>query len=126
MATNTTVLIVSAAVAVLLLVGMAAVVMYQTRTRKRPVNGDMTPAQAKENVRRVRYQESLADVYAVKAHALETEVDIKSARAWRLQRQAAVYRSEEATSRVRLNEQKNRGDQLYGAPPTAERPRFAV
>jgi hypothetical protein len=107
MATNTTVLIIGAAVAALLLAGMLAGVVYKTRTRKRHVNGETIRDQAEENARHVRYQESLADVYAVKAHALEVEVDIKTARAWRLQRQAAVYRSEAATSRARLNEQTN-------------------
>ncbi len=125
MATNTTVLIVGVALATLLLAGMLAGVVYKTRTRERHVNGETIGDQADENARHVRYQESLADVYAVKAHALEVEVDIKTARACRLQRQAAVCRSEAATSRVRLNEQTNRADQLYAAPPTAETPRLA-
>ena len=126
MATNTTVLIVAAAVAVLLLVVMAAVVVYKTRTSQRHVKGDTIRDQAEKNALRIRHQEALADEYAVKAHAAQVEVDIKTARAWRLQRQAAVYRSEAITSRVRLNEQINPGDQLYAAPPpTAETPRLA-
>jgi hypothetical protein len=76
MATNTTVLIVSAAVAALLLAGMLAVVVYKTRTRQRHVKGETIRDQAEENARHARYQEALADVYAVKAHALEVEVDI--------------------------------------------------
>jgi len=64
-------------------------------------------------------------VYAVKAHALEVEVDIKTARALRLQRQAAVYRSEAATTRGQRNEQSNRADQLYAAAQTSETPRLA-
>jgi hypothetical protein len=125
MTTNTTVLIVGAALAALLLAGMLAGVVYKTRTRHRHVNGETIRDQADENARHVRYQESLADVYAVKAHALEVEVDIKTARAWRLQRQAAVYRNEAATSRARLNEQTSRADQLYAAPQAAEAPPLA-
>jgi hypothetical protein len=125
MATNTTVLLVSAVVAALLLAGMLAVVVYKTRTRQRQVKGETILDQAEENARHARYQEALADVYAVKAHALEVEVDIKSARALRLQRQAAVYRGEAATSRAQRNEQSNRMDQLYAAPQTAEPPRLA-
>jgi hypothetical protein len=61
MATNTTVLIVAAAVAALLLAGMLAGVVYKTRTRQRPVKGETIRDQAEENARQVRYQESLAD-----------------------------------------------------------------
>lgn len=104
MATNTIVLLVAAAIAALLLAGMLAVVVYKTRTRQRHVNGETIRDQAGENVRQARYQEALADVYAVKAHALEVEVDIKTARALRLQRQAAVCRSEAATSRAHREE----------------------
>ena len=125
MATNTTVLIVGTAFAVLLLAGMLAAVVYKTRTRQRHVKGETIRDQAAENARRARYQEALADVYAIKAHALEVEVDIKSARALRLLRQAAVYRSDAATSRAQRNEPSSRVDQLYAAPPTAETPRLA-
>ena len=118
-------MIVSAAVAALLLAGTLAVVVYKTRTRQRHVNGETIRDQAEENARHARYQEALADVYAVKAHALEVEVDIKSARALRLLRQAAVYRSDAATSRAQRNEPSSRVDQLYAAPPTAETPRLA-
>lgn len=104
MATNTTVLIFGAALAALLLAGMLAGVVYKTRTRERDINGGTIRDQAEENARHVRYQESLADVYAVKAHALEVEVDIKTARALRLQRQVAVCRREAATSRAHREE----------------------
>jgi hypothetical protein len=125
MATNTTVLIVGTAFAVLLLAGMLAVVVYKTRTRQRHVKGETIRDQAEEKARHARYQEALADVYAIKAHALEVEVDIKSARALRLQRQAAVYRGEAATSRTQRNEQISRVDQPYAAPQPAETPRLA-
>jgi hypothetical protein len=118
-------LIVSAAVAALLLAGMLAVVVYKTRTRQRHVNGETIRDQSEENAHHARYQEALADVYAVKAHALEVEVDIKTARALRLQRQAAVYRSEAATTRGQRNEQSSRAVQPYAAAQTSETPRLA-
>ena len=118
-------MIVSAAVAALLLAGMLAVVVYKTRTRQRHVNGETIRDQSEENAHHARYQEALADVYAVKAHALEVEVDIKTARALRLQRQAAVYRSEAATTRGPRNEQSGRVDQPYAAAQTSETPRLA-
>jgi YbbR domain-containing protein len=125
MAANTTVLIIVAAVAALLLAGMAAVVMYKTRTPQRHVKGDTIRDQAEENDRHVRYQESLADVYAVTAHAAQVEVDIKTARACRLQRQAAVHRGEAITSRAQLNEQSSRADKPRVAAHTSEIPRLA-
>jgi hypothetical protein len=47
MATNTTVLIVGTAFAVLLLAGMLAVVVYKTRTRQRHVKGETIRDQAR-------------------------------------------------------------------------------
>jgi hypothetical protein len=118
-------LIVSVAVAALLLAGMLALVVYKTRTRQRHVNGETIRDQFEEDAHHARYQEALADVYAVKAHALEVEVDIKTARALRLQRQAAVCRSEAATTRGQRNEQRSRADQPSPAAQTSETPRLA-
>ena len=124
MATNTTVLVIVAAVAALLFAGMLAGVVYKTRTRQRHVKGETIRDKAEENVRHVRHQEALADEYAVKAHAAQVEVDIKSARACRLQREAAAHRSEAATSRAQLNEQRSRADKLNAAAHTPEPPRL--
>src|SRR6202140_4819492 len=104
---------------------MLALVVYKTRTRQRHVNGETTRDQYEENAHHAWYQEALADVFAVKAHALEVEVDIKTARAFRLQRQAAVYRSEAATTRGQRTEQSSRADQLYAAAQTSGTPRLA-
>jgi Na+-translocating ferredoxin:NAD+ oxidoreductase RnfG subunit len=84
MATNTTVLIVVAAMSALLLAGMLAGVAYKTRTQQRHVKGETIRDQAEQNALQVRHQEALADESAVKAHAAQVEVDVKTARAWRV------------------------------------------
>jgi len=124
MATNTTVLIIVAALGALVLAGMLAGVMYKTRTSQRHVKGDTIRDQAEKNALRIRHQEALADEYAVKAHAAQVEVDIKTARACRLHRQAAVHRSEATISRAQLNEQSSRADKLKAAAHTSEMPRL--
>jgi hypothetical protein len=133
MATNTTVLIVVSAVAVFLLAGMLATVVYKTRTRQRHVKVEPIHNQAEENARHVRHQEArhvrhqeaLADEYAVKAHAAQVEVDIKTARACRLQREAVTHRSEATTVRNQLNEQSSRADKLNSTAHTPRTSRLA-
>jgi hypothetical protein len=123
--TTTTVLIPAVAVAALLLAGMLAVVVCETRARHRPVGGEAIRDQAEENARQVRRQEALADESAVKAHAAQVEVDIKSARACRMHRQAAIHRSEATTSRDHLNELRDHTDKLNAAAQTPATPRLA-
>src|ERR1700676_70581 len=125
MATNTTVLIVVAAMAALLLAGMLAGVAFKTRTQQRQPKGETIRDRAEEDALQVRHQEALAEEFAGKAHAAQVEVDIKTARVGRLQRQEAVHRSEAATCRDQLNEQKNRADGLNVAVQTAETARLA-
>ena len=112
MATNTTVLIVVAAMAALLFAGMYTGVAFKTRTQQRHGKGATIRDQAEQNARQIRYQEALADEFAVKAYAARVEVDIKTARVCRLQRQEAVHRSEAAACRDQLNEQRNHADKL--------------
>lgn len=104
MATNTMVLIVVAALAVLVLAGVLALVVYKTRSQQRHGKGETIRDQADEDVLRLRRQEALADVSAARAHAAQVEIDIKTARACSLQQQATAYRSEAVTSRDQLNE----------------------
>ena len=104
MATNTMVLIVVAALAVLVLAGVLALVVYKTRTQGRHGKGETIRDQADEDVLRLRRQEALADESAARAHAAQVEIDIKTARACSLQQQATAYRSEAVTSRDQLNE----------------------
>jgi hypothetical protein len=123
MATNTIVLIAVAALAALVLAGMVAGVAYKTRTIQRHVNGETFRDQAEEDTLRLRRQQALADEYAARAHAAQVEIDIKTIRACRLQRQADVHRSEAAASRDQLTEQRDRADNFDGSAQTRETPR---
>ena len=104
MATNTMVLIVVAALAVLVLAGVLALVVYKTRSQQRHGKGETLRDQADEDVLRLRRQEAFADECDARAHAAQVEIDIKTARACSLQQQATAYRSEAVTSRDQLNE----------------------
>ena len=104
MATNTTVLIIVAVMAALVLAGMLVVVVFKTRSQQRHGSGATIRDQADENALRLRRQDALADESAAKAHAAQVEVEIKTVRADRLQQQATSYRSEAVTSRDQLNE----------------------
>ena len=120
MATNTTVLIAVAALAVLVLASVLAGVTYKTRTPKR---GETIRDQVEEDALRLRRREALADEFAATVHAAQVEIEIKTVRARTLQQQAAVYRSEAVTSRDQLNELRDSGDKLTAAarPPTMPR-----
>jgi hypothetical protein len=125
MATNTMVLIIVTTLAVLVLAGVLAGVVYKTRTPKR---GEMVRDQVEEDALRLRRQQTLADEFDARAHAAQVEIDIKTVRACSLQQQATAYRSEAVTSRDQLNEMRGsamRGsaDKLTAAaqPPTAPR-----
>lgn len=104
MATNTTALIIVAAMAALVLAGMLAVVVGKTRTQARHGKGATSRDQAEGDALRLRRQEALADESAARAHAAQVEVDIKTVRADSLHLQATAYRSEAVTSRDQLNE----------------------
>ena len=90
MAANTSVLIVVAAIAALVLAGMIVGVAYKTRAPGRHVNGETIPDQAEQDALRLRRHQALADEYAARAHATQVEIDIKTIRARRLQQQATV------------------------------------
>jgi hypothetical protein len=116
-------LIVVAAIAALVLAGMVVGVAYKTRNSRRNINGTTIRDQAEEDARRLRRQEMLADEYAVRAHAAQVEIDIKTVRACSLQQQATVHRSEAVTSRDQLNELRDSADKLTaaGQPPAVPR-----
>jgi hypothetical protein len=80
MASNTTLLIVVTARAVLVLAGMLAGVAYKTRTPHR--NGTDTPIgdQAAQDALGLRRQQALADEYAARAQAAQVEIEIKTIR----------------------------------------------
>jgi hypothetical protein len=123
MATNTTVLIVVAALAALVLAGMIVGVAYKTRSQERPLNGGTIRDQAAEDALRLRRRQALADDCATRAHAAQVEIDIKTIRACRLQQQANVARSEAAACRDQLNEQSDRAAKFNAAAQTREMPR---
>ena len=117
MATNTTVLIVVTALAVLVLAGVLVGVAYKTRTAA-PRQGTTIRDQAEEDALRLRRQEALADEFDARAHAAQVEIDIKTVRACSLQQQATVHRGEAVTSRDQLNELR-RGTFMRGQTPSA-------
>jgi len=123
MAANTTVLIVVAAIAALVLAGMIVGVAYKTRASGRHVNSETIPDQAEQDALRLRRHQALADEYAARAHATQIEIDIKTIRARRLQQQATVHRREAAASHDQLNEQRDSADKFGAAAHTRELPR---
>jgi hypothetical protein len=120
MATNTTLLMIVAAMAALVLVSVLAGVVYQTRAPKR---GEKVRDQAEEDALRLRRHEALADEFDARAHAAQVEIDIKTVRAWSLQKQPTVHRSEAVISRDQLNELRDSADKLGAAAQTRELPR---
>jgi hypothetical protein len=120
MPTNTTVLIVVTALAVLALAGVLVWVTYKTRG---PKMSETIRDQVEDDALRLRRREALADEFAARVHAAQVEIDIKTVRACSLQQQAAVCRSEAVTSRDQLNELRDSADKLTAAarPPTMPR-----
>jgi hypothetical protein len=120
MATNTTLLMIVAAMAALVLAGVLAGVVYKTRA---PKWGEIVRDQAEEDAFRLRRQEVLADEFDARAHAAQVEIDIKTVRACSLQKQATAHRSEAVSSREQLNELRDSADKLGAAAHTRELPR---
>ena len=125
MATNTTVLIVVTALAVLVLAGVLVGVAYKTRTPQRHAKGTKIRDQAEEDALRLRRQEALADEFDARAHAAQVEIDIKTVRACSLQQQATVHRGEAVTSRDQLNELRDSAEKLTAAAQPPAMPRLA-
>jgi hypothetical protein len=110
------------ALAALVLAGVLAGVVYKTRTPRR---GETVREQAEEGALRVRRQEVLAHEYAARSHSAQVEIDIKTVRAYSLQQQATVQRSEAVTSRDQLNELRDSADKLSAAARPPGMPRLA-
>ena len=125
MATNTMVLIVVAALAVLVLAGVLALVVYKTRSEQRHGKGETLRDQADKDELGLRRQEALAHESAARAHTAQVEVDIKTVRADSLQEQATVDRSDAVTSRDQLNELRGQADKLTAAGQPPAMPRLA-
>jgi hypothetical protein len=117
MGTNTTVLIVVAAMAALVLACVLAGEVYKTRIPKR---GEAIRDQADEDSLRLRRQDMLADEYAARAHSARVEIDIKTIRARHLEELATLQRSETAAARDHLSEQSDRADKFNAQAQTRE------
>jgi FtsZ-interacting cell division protein ZipA len=120
MATSTTVLIIVAAVAAVLLIAGLIWVARNSRNRQRHVEADKIREDARHETLLVNKQEALADETAAKARAAQAEADVNAAQASGLQQQAAVHRGEAVTSRDHLNEQWDRADKLDPASPASD------
>jgi len=120
MATSTTVLIIVAAVAAVLLIAGLIWVARNSRNRQRHVEADKIREDARHETLLVNQQEALADETAAKARAAQAEADVNAAQASGLQQQAAVHRGEAGTSRDHLNEQWDRADTLDPASPASD------
>jgi uncharacterized membrane protein len=81
MPTNTTVLVLVAALAVFALAGALVWVTYKTRAPQRHTTDTTIRDTADQNARRVLRQHALADEYAARIQAAEVEIKIKTLRA---------------------------------------------
>ena len=113
------------AIAALVLTGVLTLVVYKTRNQQRHGKGETIRDPAEEEALRLRRQEALADELDARAHAAQVEIDIKTVRAYSLQQQATVHRSEAVTSRDQLNELRDSTDKLAAAARPPGLPRFA-
>src|ERR1700689_4651610 len=120
MATSTTVLIIVAAVAAVLLVAGLIWVARNSRNRQRHVKADKIREDARHETLLVNKQEALADETAAKARAAQAEADVNAAQASGLHQQAAVHRGEAVTSRDHLNKQWDRADTLDPASQASD------
>src|SRR3984885_12460461 len=120
MVTSTTVLIIVAAVAAVLLIAGLTWVARNSRNRQHHVEADKIREDARHETLLVNQQEALADETAAKARAAAAEADVNAAQAAGLQQQAAVHRGEAVTSRDHLNKQWDRADTLDPASPASD------
>ena len=90
MATNTTILIIVAAIAVLVFAGMFVGVVCKTRARERRVNAAAFRDQAEDDARRLRRRQALTDAYDARTQAAQVEIDHKTIRAGLQQQATAV------------------------------------
>jgi ABC-type nickel/cobalt efflux system permease component RcnA len=114
--------IVVAAVGLLLLAAVLVWLAQRTRNHQRHNKAENIRGEAAEEALRVGQREALADETAAKARAAQAEADVKVAQATGLQQQAATHRSEAATSRNHLNDQRDRAEKLDPAAPADETP----
>lgn len=119
---TTTIAIIAAAIGLLLLAAVLVWLAQRTRNQKRHNEAETIRSEAAHETLRVRQREALADETAAKARAAKAEADVKTAQATGLEQRAAAHRSEAATSRDHLDEQRNRAEKLDPTAPTDEAP----
>jgi len=81
MAANTTILIIVAAIAALVLAGMVVGVMCKTRAHGRRVNAAAFRERAEDDARRLRRRQALTDAYDARTQATRAEIDHLTTRA---------------------------------------------
>ncbi|MGO4442247.1 hypothetical protein AB4Z42_02705 [Mycobacterium sp. 2YAF39] len=105
-ATNTIILIVVTAAALFVLAGVIKIASSRMSVPRHRGKSATIHDRFAEDALRLRRQEAVADELDARAHAAEVEIDIKTARACRLQQQATDSRIEVAAARDHLNDLK--------------------
>ena len=127
MTTSSIVLIVVVAVVAIVLIAVIAWVGVEQPTRPPLAGKNREEAKAKRF--RSEAVEAIADETAAKARAAPAKLDAKAAASPRVRNEAAVHRTEAATSAMKLNEVLQRADKMerlgvHETPRTAIRKEF--
>lgn len=109
---TSTIWIVIAVVAAILLIAAFVVAIGRARSRRRQRRADEIREQARVATAKLERREALPQETAAKARAAQAEAEVKAAEAARLREQAAKHQSDAATSREQLQERWNRADSI--------------
>ena len=112
MATNTTLWIVVAIVAAVLVLGALAWAGRNRRNRKLHGEAERIRGEVEQESAQVARREALAEETAAKARAAKAEADVKAAEAARLEERALSHRSSVDTSRDDLDERRAHADSI--------------
>ncbi len=112
MATNTTVWIVIAVIAALIVVAALVWVGRNRQLARRRAQAEEIRDAVRHDEIKVARREALADETAAKARAAQAEAEAKAAEAARLQENAQKHRSQAAEHREDLDERLSRADSL--------------
>jgi FtsZ-interacting cell division protein ZipA len=111
-ATNTIIVIVLAALAAILVVGVLAWAWRNKRTEHRRVEAGDIRDKAAEQSHEVGQREALADETAAKGRAAKAEAEAMAAHAAGLEHQAHRHHSDAATARGELNQEYERANKV--------------
>ena len=112
MATNTTMWIVIAVVAAVLVLGVLAWVGRSRRNHKLHGEAERIRGEVEQESAQVARREALADETAAKARAAKAEAEVKAAEAARLEERALSHRSSVETSRDDLDDRRAHADSI--------------